>query len=85
MLKSAVPGALKNITLRNFDIFLQDDEAYKPDWHRYRGDYVLDTQNVEGLTLDRVRIFASEKELSKWDGKFNAEDCPDMLMKDCNF
>ena len=82
---SAVPGALKDITIKNFDLFLKDDRELTEEELRLRGDYAVDVRNVEGLTLNRVRVFASEKENAKWSGKINVENCPDMIQKDCKF
>lgn len=111
-----VPGCIRDVTLRDIDINMVDDDldvCEAPEGagmeHKFevqnievdvqmrddsevsnqartiRGEYALDIKSIEGLTMDRVRVFVSDQEIAKWSGTVRVQDCPDAVQKDCRF
>ncbi len=76
-LMTEVPGCFKDVTVRNFDIFLQEEPAKltERDLAR-RGEYAVDCQGIEGLRMERVRVFAPDCVREKWNGMIRVQDCP---------
>ena len=84
--QTADTGVFSDITLRNFDIFLVDDQPVIDDnIRRQRGDYVINCQNASGLRFENVRIFGTDEVKAKWSGMFRMENCPKTEISGCNF
>ena len=79
-------AVFNDFTIRNFDIFLVDDQPTIDDnIIRQRGEYVIDVQNASGVRFDNVRIFGTDECKAKWKGMLHAENAPGLEIKECNF
>ncbi len=84
--ESGDSGAFNDITFRNFDIFLVDDQpVLDEETRRQRGEYVIECRNASGLRFENVRIFGTDEVKAKWKGMFRMENCPGTEIRDCDF
>ncbi len=69
-------GMIRDVTLRNVDFFFRETEDELTEKVRKeRGEYMLRCENIEGLRLEDVRIFADEELRKLWSGERSITNC----------